>query len=151
MKTISGSFQCGIKPIRFPDEVAVLYFPLNPKTRERRGTSCYQMRTEAWAAIRGRLLLSAHELDRIEGDLRDGLTANLGYLKQSFEIDEGLYKEVPLIYEEVNIQGHPGTFRVTLVDEGKKIFSAEHTNTGSPVENIPWGAIYPSKPEGYAG
>jgi hypothetical protein len=40
-------------------------------------------------------------------------------INQAHGFSEGKYKNIPLVGEEVTIQGQtPGLFRVTLVDEG---------------------------------
>jgi hypothetical protein len=146
-KKISGWFRCVVEPIRFPDEVALLYFPLDPKTRERRGRPNFQMDTETWPAIRDRLPLRTDSLATIEGYLREGQRANICDVERSFEIDATPYEDVPLISEEVHLQGHNGTFRVTSVNDVARTLSAEHTNTLFLVEDVPWSTISSSRPE----
>lgn len=136
-----------VEPIRFPDEVALLYFPLDPKTRERRGRPNFQMDTETWPAIRDRLPLRTDSLATIEGYLREGQRANICDVERSFEIDATPYEDVPLISEEVHLQGHNGTFRVTSVNDVARTLSAEHTNTLFLVEDVPWSTISSSRPE----
>jgi hypothetical protein len=146
-KEISGWFRCVAEPIRFPDEVALLYFPLDPKTRERRGRSNFQMDTEAWAAIRDRLALTTDSLATIEGYLRAGQRANICDVERSFEIDATPYENIPLISEEVHLQGHNGRFRVTSVNDVARTLSAEHTNTLFLIEDVPWSTICSSRPD----
>jgi hypothetical protein len=84
-----------VEPNRFPDEVALLYFPLDPKTGERRGKSNFQIETETWTAIRDRLPVTAVSLATIEGYLRKGQRANISDVEYSFEIDATPYANVP--------------------------------------------------------
>jgi hypothetical protein len=100
-----------------------------------------------WPAIRDRLPLRTDSLATIEGYLREGQRANICDVERSFEIDATPYEDVPLISEEVHLQGHNGTFRVTSVNDVARTLSAEHTNTLFLVEDVPWSTISSSRPE----
>jgi hypothetical protein len=75
------------------------------------------METETWASICGRLPISAENLDKIEGYSREGHRANVCYVERSFEIEAAPYEDVPLVNEEIHLNGHTGTFRVTSVND----------------------------------
>jgi hypothetical protein len=146
-KTISGLFHCAVDPLRFPEEVALLYFPLDPKTHERRGRMNYTIARETWPAIRDRLFLTIDSAAIIEGYLRDGQKAFICNVEKSFEIEAAPHVEVPLIGEEIHLAGHSGTFRVTFVNDVAKTINAEHTNTLFSVANIPWSTINWRRPD----
>ena len=95
-----------------------------------------QMRAETWAGVRGRLTVPAHEIERIEGDLRDGKTANLGALETTIDLDENLHRRRPIVGEQVSILGQNHCFTVTFVDDRAKTFNAEHANTKFSLKNL---------------
>jgi hypothetical protein len=75
------------EPVRFPDEVALIYREADRETQVLTGRA-FKMQPQPWSTIRQRLPMAEYYLVEVEGYLREGKSANLGFTSVGFEFVE---------------------------------------------------------------